>query len=414
MATATVAAAATAIAACTTAIVAASAISTPQEDAIPSIPYCHVDPSRKMAPRVPPRVPQRTIAEIDTEFDELAFALSKDPRDQLTSGEITTRLRSRGSRTDNERDQFDSDVAMDENNQINAATHNTEGLAKSGRKLTINNQLHKRRAKGKHIDIKFPKEFAKVCGEHASLFKSEITVLVRTVPLQVKKWRDMDKFHPGTTTSIWRKLKVIIAFSGWLLQYIFAVQQKFLELSEEDKDCAMRQVESQYNNRRYRLLQAYRNNKPRPQHVSLEGWQWLIRNLWTDDDFQKKSNQNSINRGKQEMGSKVGTRPIAQITYHLRDPEAGEWPTAMQVWKATYQKANGTWSIPTGEEIMTKLHEAAGIHQEKISSAPVPIVEHFALVLGRKPNHSRGVGIRDVNRVAEERIRLQAQIEASK
>jgi len=103
----------------------------------------------------------------------------------------------------------------------------------------------------------------------------------------------------------------------------------------------MRQVESQYNNRRYRLLQAYRNNKPRPQHVSLEGWQWLIRNLWRDDDFQvytthpklqcciivndtfmqfvnqKRSNQNSINRGKQEMGSKVGTRSIAQITYHL-------------------------------------------------------------------------------------------------
>jgi hypothetical protein len=61
----------------------------------------------------------------------------------------------------------------------------------------------------------------------------------------------------------------------------------------------------------------------------------------------------------------------------------------------------------------TKLHEAAGTYQEKISSAPVPIVEHFALVLCRKPNHSRGVCIRVVNRAAEERIRLQAQIEAS-
>jgi hypothetical protein len=64
--------------------------------------------------------------------------------------------------------------------------------------------------------------------------------------------------------------------------------------------------------------------------------------------------------------------------------------------------------------LQTKLHEVAGIHQEKISSAPVPIVEHFALVLGRKPNHSRGVGIRAVNRVAKERIRLQAQVEACK
>jgi hypothetical protein len=62
--------------------------------------------------------------------------------------------------------------------------------------------------------------------------------------------------------------------------------------------------------------------------------------------------------------------------------------------------------------LQTKLQEVVGTHQEKISSAPVPIVEHFALVLGRKPNHSRGVGIRAVNRVAEERIRLQAQIEA--
>jgi hypothetical protein len=57
--------------------------------------------------------------------------------------------------------------------------------------------------------------------------------------------------------------------------------------------------------------------------------------------------------------------------------------------------------------------EAAGIHQEKISSAPVATVEHFALVLGRKPNHSRGVGIHAVNRVDEERIRWQVQIEAS-
>ena len=37
-----------------------------------------------------------------------------------------------------------------------------------------------------------------------------------------------------------------------------------------------------------------------------------------------------------------------------RDPETGEWPTAMQVWRATYQKADGTWSIPTGEEIMVR------------------------------------------------------------
>jgi len=46
----------------------------------------------------------------------------------VSTGEITTRLRSRGSRTDNACDQLDSDVAMDENNQMNATAHNTEGV----------------------------------------------------------------------------------------------------------------------------------------------------------------------------------------------------------------------------------------------------------------------------------------------
>jgi hypothetical protein len=35
-----------------------------------------------------------------------------------------------------------------------------------------------------------------------------------------------------------------------------------------------------------------------------------------------------------------------------RNKETGEWPTTMQVWKATYQKADGTWSVPNGERVL--------------------------------------------------------------
>jgi hypothetical protein len=38
--------------------------------------------------------------------------------------------------------------------------------------------------------------------------------------------------------------------------------------------------------------------------------------------------------------------------------------------------------------LQNNLHAVAETEQEKIASAPVPLVEHFALVLGRKPNHS--------------------------
>jgi chromosome segregation ATPase len=65
-------------------------------------------------------------------------------------------------------------------------------------------------------------------------------------------------------------------------------------------------------------------------------------------------------------------------------------------------------------KLQANLHAAAETEQEKISSAAVPLVEHFALVLGRKPNHSRGVGVPAVNQGAQERHRLLAQAERAR
>ncbi|KAL6627863.1 hypothetical protein ACP70R_031589 [Stipagrostis hirtigluma subsp. patula] len=262
------------------------------------------------------------IAELDREFDELAASMTGSEQMASETRERISRLRPRH--------QVGSVVTMQETEQITAAVPNPIQKVLQG------------------------------------------GMVERNMPLQVKKFRDMERSDAVSIEAAWRKLK-----------------EKFPELSEQDKGPSMKQVESQYNNRRYRLLQAYKKNKERPPHVSPDDWRWLIRNLWTDPEFQKRSNQNSLNRGKQEMESKVGTKSIAQIAYELRDPETGAWPTAMQVWKATYQKADGTWSIPNGEETLAQLHEAAQTHQEQISSATFPMVEHFALVLGRKPNHSR-------------------------
>ncbi|XP_052137814.1 uncharacterized protein LOC127756512 [Oryza glaberrima] len=120
------------------------------------------------------------------------------------------------------------------------------------------------------------------------------------------------------------------------------------------------------------------------------------------------------------MKSLVGTINIetyevtlVQIASKLRNPETGAWPSAVDVWRAIYMKANGTWSIPNGAEILNNLEEAAETHKERIAAAPIPLAEHFALVLGRKPNHSRGVGIGAVNQGAQERYRIRARAEAA-
>uniref|UniRef100_A0A0E0E5K3 Uncharacterized protein n=1 Tax=Oryza meridionalis TaxID=40149 RepID=A0A0E0E5K3_9ORYZ len=232
---------------------------------------------------------------------------------------------------------------------------------------------------------------------HASIFKSEVTVCVRQeAPLKVKKWKNIEKAFPGTLSSIWTLLK-----------------GKFPEISLDDYECVMAQVERQYNIRRYNLYRTYHTTKVRPIHVAPEDWQWLIDNLWSDEQFLKRSKQNSINKSKQEMKSLVGTKSIVQIASELTNPETGAWPSAVDVWRAIYMKANGTWSIPNGAEILNNLEEAAETHKERIAAAPIPLAEHFALVPGRKPNHSCGVGIGAVNQGAQERYRIHARAEAA-
>ncbi|KAK3143228.1 hypothetical protein QOZ80_4BG0360380 [Eleusine coracana subsp. coracana] len=211
------------------------------------------------------------------------------------------------------------------------------------------------------------------------------------------KWRQVEDAFPGTMTAIWNFLR-----------------DTFPEISAGDYDYVMRQVERQYNVRRHRLYKSYCTTRQRPSDVAPEDWQWLIDNLWRTKKCQQRSRQNSQNRAHQEMKSLVGTRSIVQIAYDLRNPETGEWPSAMDVWKAMYQKPDGTWSLPNGEEILTNLHSVAETEQEKISSAAVPLAEHFAIVLGRKPNHSRGVGVPAVNQGAQERHRLHAQAEVAR
>ena len=42
--------------------------------------------------------------------------------------------------------------------------------------------------------------------------------------------------------------------------------------------------------------------------------------------------------------------------------------------------------------VQEALENVGDIYLEEISKAPLPLVEHFAMVLGRKSNHSLGVG----------------------
>ena len=42
--------------------------------------------------------------------------------------------------------------------------------------------------------------------------------------------------------------------------------------------------------------------------------------------------------------------------------------------------------------VQEALENVGDIYQKEISKSPISLVEHFAMVLGRKSNHSLGVG----------------------
>ncbi|KAK7282023.1 hypothetical protein RIF29_10493 [Crotalaria pallida] len=184
-------------------------------------------------------------------------------------------------------------------------------------------------AKGKNLDIHFPPPYYKVWGKHASLFKAEASVCIRQrAPLQINSWKDMcEDDYEG----MWKYMK------------------SQLDLSDDVKDHAMKQLQSQYKNRYYNVRKAYRVQKVRLDDVSPEDWDWLIHHKWSNGT---RSLKNQVNRSKQEIKSITGTKSIVQTAFDMKeDPKSDKWPDAVNVWKAN-MRADGTWCIPNGEQIM--------------------------------------------------------------
>nr|GMD79687.1 Transposase, Ptta/En/Spm, plant [Ipomoea batatas] len=125
-----------------------------------------------------------------------------------------------------------------------------------------------------------------------------------------------------------------------------------------------------------------------------------------------KSQNNEVSN--QQLSGIVETSNIAPRVEEQKDKYSNEWPNAVEVWKASRTKSNGTWSVLNGEEIMNKLQEEGEKNKEKILAAPLPLVEHFSLVLKRKSSYARGLGLKGITSKAQENILLQAEIEGSK
>ena len=59
------------------------------------------------------------------------------------------------------------------------------------------------------------------------------------------------------------------------------------------------------------------------------------------------------------------------------------------------------------------MENVGDIYQEEILKALVPLVEHFVMVLGRKSNHSLGVGSAPITKKFSHKQIVQNQLESA-
>ncbi|QCD97249.1 putative transposase [Vigna unguiculata] len=182
-------------------------------------------------------------------------------------------------------------------------------------------------------------------------------------------------------------------------------------LVEENKEYAMKQLQKQFRNKHHHLYKAYLQKKGRPHDVPPEDWNWLIHNKWNDSKLKERRLKNTASRSKKEIKSVIETKSIIQKAYEMKE-ELGsdEWPSAIDVWKDTRMRVDGTWCIPNGEEIMDNLKNVGEVYGEEIEKAHIPIIKHFQFVLGTKPSHFQGIGNISLAKRNVEKQLFQSQI----
>ncbi|GKV31067.1 hypothetical protein SLEP1_g39808 [Rubroshorea leprosula] len=103
---------------------------------------------------------------------------------------------------------------------------------------------------------------------------------------------------------------------------------------------------------------------------------------------------------KVQIPSTTGTNSIIQIVHELKEgSETKTLPSVSKVWEVRGLNANKQWKVPDGERIL-------------ISSAPIPLIEHFRQGLGRlKGGYARGLGIGGLSNCYMEQVLIKAREE---
>ncbi|XP_059308563.1 uncharacterized protein LOC132059799 [Lycium ferocissimum] len=167
-------------------------------------------------------------------------------------------------------------------------------------------------------------------GKNSSIFSRHLGKLVRDqsmCPLGVSSWDDIEE----------EKLNHMWA----------AVEDKF-ESDDTDthRDHILGWMKELWNKWRGQLHGKYVKGKPIqealkniPEGIDKKQWEWLVKEHFSTETFQARSNRNAANRAKLKMFHRIGSKPIREVIYQ-KGGKHGNPPDLATVFFETRKKDN--------------------------------------------------------------------------
>ncbi|XP_059286547.1 uncharacterized protein LOC132039980 isoform X2 [Lycium ferocissimum] len=114
----------------------------------------------------------------------------------------------------------------------------------------------------------------------------------------------------------------------------------------DHRDHVLEWMKELWNKWRGYLHATYVKNKPIqqalknfPKGVDKKDWEWLVKEHFTSESFQARSNRNSANRAKLKMPHHIGSKPIREVIYQ-KGGKYGNPPDLGTIFFETRKKDN--------------------------------------------------------------------------
>ncbi|KAM5549797.1 hypothetical protein ABKV19_000955 [Rosa sericea] len=237
------------------------------------------------------------------------------------------------------------------------------------------------------IEIDIPEHVKRAVGENCQSYITEIGCIVRqNAPLQVKHWSGINRDDIATMVRL--------------------VREKFKLGNEPHVNEAIEaNMKRRYSTWRYNLHKAFLQYESaeealenRPQNVGEDDWDFLI-NWWHDDEWLELSGKNKKNRDKLTITHCAGTKAFSRIRYENQNPETGEEPSRIDMFKLTrFRENKKTWVGDVAENAygeMTKLRnpEQTDEGSEKVMSDDEIYDKVLSTIVGPpRSGYIRGLG----------------------